>query len=149
MVSASSWSWVTITVVRPSLRCSSRISTRTSWRSLASRLDERLVEQQHVGPDDQRAGQRHALLLAAGQLARQAVAEMIEPHQAQAPPSIFGADLRLRQLAHLEAEGDVLRHRHVRKQRIALEHHAGVALPRRQRGDVAFAQAYAAGRSAR
>ncbi len=39
MVSASSWSWVTITVVRPSCCCSSRISTRTSWRSLASRLE--------------------------------------------------------------------------------------------------------------
>ena len=70
MVKASSWSWVTITVVNPSLRCSSRISTRTSWRNLASRLDKRLVEQQHIGMEHQRTRQRHALLLAARQLPR-------------------------------------------------------------------------------
>ena len=144
MVKASSWSWVTITVVRPSLRCNSRISTRTSWRSLASRLDKRLIEQQHIGPEHQRTGQRHALLLAAGQLPRQPVAEMIEPHQAQGLRDLR-RHLRLRHLAHLEAERDVLGHRHVRKQRIALEHQAGVALPWRQRGDVAIAQAHAAG----
>ena len=39
---------------------------------LGVEIGERLVEQQHVGPDGQRAGQRHALLLAAGELARQA-----------------------------------------------------------------------------
>ncbi|KAF0132416.1 MAG: ABC polyamine/opine/phosphonate uptake family transporter inner membrane subunit [Xanthobacteraceae bacterium] len=39
MVRASSWSWVTMTVVRPSCCCRARISSRTSRRSLASRLD--------------------------------------------------------------------------------------------------------------
>ena len=36
---------------------------------------ERLVEQQHLRADRQRAGQRHALLLAAGELIRVAVAQ--------------------------------------------------------------------------
>ena len=36
---------------------------------------ERLVEQQHLGPDDERARQRDALLLAAGELARLAILE--------------------------------------------------------------------------
>ena len=39
---------------------------------LGVEVGERLVEQQHVGPDGERAGQRHALLLAARELARQA-----------------------------------------------------------------------------
>src|SRR5712664_1965877 len=70
---------------------------------------------------------------------------MIEPHQAQCLGD-RRRHLRLRHLAHLEAESDVLGHRHVWKQRIALEHQAGVALPWWQRGNVAFAQAHAAGR---
>src|SRR5204862_1904992 len=34
---------------------------------------ERLVQQQYLGPDDKRTGERHALLLPAGQLARLAI----------------------------------------------------------------------------
>ena len=109
---------------------------------LGVEIGQRLVEQQHVGPEHQRTGQRHALLLAAGQLPRQPVAEMIEPHQAQGLGDLR-RHLGLRYLAHLEAEGDVLGHRHVRKQRVALEHEAGVALPGRQAGDVAFAEMHA------
>src|SRR5690606_36456658 len=44
-------------------------------------------------------------------------------------------DLGARQAPHLQAEGDVLRHRHVREERIVLEHHAEVALLRRQHID--------------
>ncbi len=43
-------------------------------------IGERLVEQQEPRLDDQRAGQRHALLLAAGKLARQAVLEPDKLH---------------------------------------------------------------------
>ena len=50
---------------------------------LGVEVRQRLVQQQHVGPDGQRPGQRHALLLAAGELPRQAVREPIQPHQAQ------------------------------------------------------------------
>ena len=44
---------------------------------------ERLVEQQHLRLVDERAGQRHALALAAGELARLAAADIGQPHQAQ------------------------------------------------------------------
>ena len=39
---------------------------------------ERLVEEQRARPVDERAGERHALLLAAGQLGRLALAEVAE-----------------------------------------------------------------------
>ena len=42
---------------------------------------ERLVEQQHLGLDRQRAGQRHPLALAAGELRRQPVGELRQVHE--------------------------------------------------------------------
>ena len=44
---------------------------------------ERLVEQQHLRLDRQRARQGHALALAAGQLARVAVGELLDLDQAE------------------------------------------------------------------
>ena len=44
---------------------------------------------------------------------------------------------RLARAAHLQAEGDVAGDGEMRKQRVVLEHHADVALVRRQCGDVA------------
>ena len=52
---------------------------------LGIEVGERLVEQQHVGPEDERAGQRHTLLLAAGQLPRQAFAPGARAARAAAP----------------------------------------------------------------
>ncbi len=46
------------------------------------------------------------------------------------------ADLPGRQLLHFQAEGHVAFHRHIGKQRIALEHHADAALLRRQRHQI-------------
>ena len=62
--------------------------------------------------------------------------ERIEPNQCQRvahPLVAFG----LVDAAHLEAEADVLRHAHVRKQRVALEHDAEAALVRLGVRDVA------------
>jgi len=50
---------------------------------LGVEVTKRLVEQQHVGPDGKGTGQRHALLLAARELARQAAAVAGEPDQRQ------------------------------------------------------------------
>ena len=50
---------------------------------LGVEIGQRLVEQQHVGPDRERARERDALLLAAGQLARQPRRKAVEPHQPQ------------------------------------------------------------------
>src|SRR5260370_27225910 len=69
---------------------------------------------------------------------------MIEPHQAQGFRDLR-RHLHSWYLAHLEAERDILVDRHVREQRIALEHEAGVALPRRQCGDVEVAEVHGAG----
>ena len=49
-------------------------------------------------------------------------------------------DLLLVDLAHAQPEGDVLAHRHVLEQRVALEHEPQPALLRRQVGDVVGAE---------
>ena len=41
--------------------------------------------------------------------------------------------------SHLQRKADVLRHRHVRIERVGLEHHRDVTLPRGQVGHVAVA----------
>ena len=81
-----------------------------------------LVEQQHFGSHDHRAGQRHALLLPARQLGRVALRQRCQVHQLQ---HLVHALLGLlgRRSAHVQAEAHVLGHRHVRPDRVALENH--------------------------
>jgi len=81
---------------------------------------ERLVEQQHGGLYDQRPRQRDALLLAAGKRLRHALRigvqlDHLERFRDAARP------LALWNAAHLQAEGQVARHAHVREERVALE----------------------------
>ena len=86
----------------------------------------RLIEQQQPGSADQRAGDRAALFLAAGELVRP-------------PAGGVGQMKALEHLIHLAVplqagtafgrEGQVLPQRHVRKQRVVLEHVAAVARP--------------------
>jgi hypothetical protein len=75
----------------------------------------RLVEQQQLWTLGQRAGQGHALTLAAGQLMRAALGVLGHVHQAQHFIDA-GIDFAGGQTVLLEAEGDVLRHGHVREQ---------------------------------
>ncbi|MNZ92751.1 hypothetical protein D3C78_1117860 [compost metagenome] len=93
----------------------------------AAQLDvevgEGLVEQQQARLRRQRAGQGHALLLAAGQFMGIALAQGAEIDQLE---HLGGDALALGVLA--DAEGDVLGHRQVREQRVVLEHHADAAL---------------------
>ena len=94
---------------------------------LGVEVGERLVHEQHVRLDDDGAGERDALLLAAGEALGQAVGvlgdlDRLEDFIDAAP------DLVLGQMAVFEAEGDVLAHGHVRKDGIVLEDHADVAL---------------------
>ena len=109
---------------------------------------ERLVQQQQRRVEDQGAGQRHALLLAARKLRRPAFGEGGKLHQVERRAHLRVA-VGAGQAADPQREGDVLRHRHVREQRIALEDHAEVAPLRRQGGDVAAIQQHARRRSAR
>ncbi len=96
---------------------------------------ERLVEQEHGRPGDERARERDPLLLAAGKLARIALAVAGELHERErlgdAPP-----DLRPLHALHAEAERHVLRDGAVREQRVVLEHHADAAQVRRHARDV-------------
>ncbi len=91
---------------------------------------EGFIEQQHARLDRQRAGERDALALPAGELRRVTVGQPVELHQFQQAMHA-AADLGLvRALAprlHAQAEGHVLEHRHVAEQRVVLEHEADLA----------------------
>jgi hypothetical protein len=83
MAKASCWSWVTRMAVTPSrLRISRTSSDRRSRRSDIE-VGEGLVEQDQLGARRQRAGQRHALLLAAGELMRKLVALAVQADRGQ------------------------------------------------------------------
>ena len=87
---------------------------------------ERFVEEQDGRPDGERPRQRHPLLLATRELVRVAIRLGAQPDQLEhlpGPLAAFGDP----DLAHAQPEGDVLPGRHVGKERVRLEHHAGVA----------------------
>ena len=113
------------------LRWISRNSSRSCLRSLASRLRERLVEQQHLRRDDQRARERDALLLAAGKLLRIAVAERRKPHARQHVVDLPRRS-RLSAAGACAARRRCSGHGEMGKQRVVLEHHRGAALVARQ-----------------
>ena len=94
-----------------------------------------LVEQQHARFGDGRAGQRHALLLAAGELARQSVGEFGQPHLLDHRIGQAIA-VGLGETAHAQRESDVVAHAEMGEQRIGLEHHRRVPVDGRQPHDI-------------
>src|SRR5204862_7314352 len=89
----------------------------------------------HLGLDRERARKRHALALAARELRRIALGKPVEVYELEElayPPR----DLRLRSLADLQAERDVLLDGHVLERRVLLEDEADVALLGGQRGRI-------------
>ena len=86
---------------------------------------ERLVHQHHRRPRRDRAGQRHALLLAARQNVRVVVGVAFQAdageHGERLAPRLLGRQ-------RVEAEGHVVEDGQVRKQREVLEHQADIAL---------------------
>src|SRR5262245_24178998 len=84
---------------------------------------ERLVEQQHSGSGHDRAGEGHALLLAARELAREAIAVAGQAHERQCriDPA---PDLVARHALHPKAEGHVLGDRAMGEEGVVLEDHA-------------------------
>src|SRR5271155_2446333 len=80
---------------------------------------QRLVKQQHVGPDDDCARERNALFLSARKARRIAVGKLIKSHQTKGLPGALVA-LRSRQPAHLKAERYVVGDSQMRKQRVGL-----------------------------
>ena len=82
---------------------------------------ERLVHQQDVGFQAERARQRRALAHAAGQLSRKMLGEAVEADRFQRTARAL-VPFGLRHALKLHAEHDVLEHRVPRKQRVLLEH---------------------------
>lgn len=89
-------------------------------------VTQRLIKQQHFRLEDQRAGQRHALLLPAGDLIDKAVFESFQIHHRQ---RLFDAGFQLcaRYAEHFQAITDILSQRHMREQGIGLKHHTDIS----------------------
>ena len=94
---------------------------------LAVERRKRFVEQQQARLIDDGAGERDALLLSAGQLARPARAHGLHAHHAQRLIDLL-RDVRFGQALEAEAEGDVLGDIEVREERVALENGVDRAL---------------------
>ena len=92
-------------------------------------VGQRLVEQDQLRVGHQRAGQRDALLLAAGQLRRQPVEQL---GALDHPRDLLDATAaqRVALTRRLQRVGQVAAHGQVRPQRVGLEHHADPALVR-------------------
>ena len=99
---------------------------------------ERLVHEIGLRLADDRAAHRHALALAARQRARLPVEELLEREDAGGVPDAL-VDLVLRPAPQPQPEGDVVVHRQVRVERIALEDHGDVTVARRDVVDDAVA----------
>ncbi len=101
-------------------------------------VGERLVHQEHRGLPRDRAADRDTLTLAARQLLRLPLEELLETEHvrdlAHAP-----IDLGLRHASQLQSEGDVVVDGHVRVERVVLEDHRDVAILGRDVVDEALA----------
>ena len=127
MVSASSWSWVTITVaLREALEHFLDLAAH-GLAQLDVETRQRLVEQEAVGVADDGAGDGDALLLAFGDLAGQAVEDMGELQRFGDRPDAAVA-LGRGQALGVEREAEVLADGQRRVERVELEHHRDVAL---------------------
>ena len=96
---------------------------------LGIEIGQRLVEQKGLGLAHQRPPERHPLPLPARQLARLAAEQLADP-QHRGDVADPARDLVAADPPELETEGQVLRHRHMRIERVVLEHDGNVA-PRR------------------
>ena len=112
---------------------------------LGVEVRQRLVEKEKLRLDGERAPERDALALAAGEVRDLALLEAREVEQLQHladPPPHLGP----RHAAQAQAVADVAEHRHVRPERVGLEHHRDVALLRGEVRDIAAGEPDGAGR---
>jgi hypothetical protein len=112
-----------------------RIATLSSRRVRSRRVGSRFVEQQHARLGRQGAGERHPLLLAAGDLPHppRLVAGEVDQGERRADPPGGVLLGRPRQ-----AEGDVLADGEVGEEGVVLEDHAEMTALGREGGDVAL-----------
>ena len=120
---ASPWSCVTASTVVPNWPNSARSSTHQTFAQSAVELAERLVQHQQTGRGRQRAGQRDALLLTAGQRGDRPLPGVRQPHQLQQlthPARLFTA----RGAPHAQPERHVACDVALREELVVLEHQA-------------------------
>src|SRR5258708_5424226 len=86
-----------------------------------------LVEQQQARLEDHRARQRHPLLLAARQLRRRSALQGLQSAELERVVDLLVHRVA-RDVPRAQGVGDVVEHRHVRPDRVALEDNADVAL---------------------
>src|SRR5205823_14568557 len=105
---------------------------------------ERLVEEQHLRIDRERAREAHALALTTGELRR---ITPCEPLQLDELEELVDAlvDLPTRTAAHLHSERDVLAYGHVLEGGVVLKDEADAALLRRPSRHVLVVQHHRAG----
>src|ERR1700722_13009219 len=90
---------------------------------------QRLVEQEDPRIAHHRAPDRHALTLAARELTRIAIEEGTHAqHPGNAIHPLF--DVRFGHSTRTQTEGNIAEHRHVRIERVVLEHHGHITVAR-------------------
>ena len=94
---------------------------------LGIKIRERFVQQQYARLAHERSAERDALSLSTGKLAGLALQQRLEIEHRRGLV-YTSVDLRSRCPHHAKRKTHVLRHRHVRIQRVALENHGNVAL---------------------
>ena len=124
----------------PRRSCSCASDGAHADAELRIEVRQRLVHEEGLRLADDRAPHRDTLALAAGERGRAPVEQLGEAQQLGHlldPPT----RVVLRRPADFQSVAEVLAHRHVRVQRVVLEDHRDVAMPRREVGDVTVADA--------
>ena len=134
IVIASTWSWVTYIVVTPSSRCRPAISARIWVRSFASRFESGSSIRNTCG------SRTIARPIATRWRCPPESARGLRPSRPSRPSSVAVRSTRvrisaLRKPAGPERECEVVEDGHVRVERVVLEDHRHVALPRVERVD--------------
>ena len=150
--SASSWSWVTKTLVTCSSSCSRRSQRRSSLRTLASSAPNGSSSSSTRGSTASARASATRWRWPPESWRGIAVGEPVELHQLeQLVDASRGSRPRGGRCAarpHAQAEGDVLEHGHVAEQRVVLEHEADLALAHVRVGGVLAVEAARCPRSA-
>lgn len=107
-------------------------------------VGEWFVEEEDVGLDGERAGERDALLLAAGELSGLALGVLVHLDEGEGFGGALAA-LGAGEFALAQAELDVLEDGHVRPEGVGLEDHADAAFFGWESGDVAVGEVDGAG----
>ena len=102
---------------------------------LGVEVRQRLVEQERLGLAHDGPADGDALALPAGKLPRFAVHKLLQLQHARRFLDPLG-DLGPGHAAHPQTEAEIFRDRHVRIERIGLEHHGDAAFARIEIGDV-------------